>query len=382
LAPGDDSATFATVLTTVARAGRPGRELAVGLDLVRSMGVRQAWRRGHEHLRRRQVGLHRRHGSVEGIWTDAARELGAEVRELPGGFLEIRQGAGLTRIWKHWVMLDDIVSARLALEKALGHRLLSEAGLPVPDHLEFDARDLAGARGFLQATGGPCVVKPVGAAGGSGITPGVRSVTQLRRAVLRAGRRSSRLLIEPQVPGDVYRLLLLDGELLDAIRRFPPTVTGDGNANIGQLIAAENARRRTAPGGPRWHLTVDLDCLFTLEHAGLSLSSVPAAGQRVVVKTAVNQNGAGDNSNARDEISPMLADEAARAARALGVRLAGIDIITTDPTRSLAGRGVILEVNATPGIHYHYAIDDPSRVVAVAVPILRRLLDEARPTSY
>jgi cyanophycin synthetase len=370
------------VLTTVARAGRPGRELAVGLDLVRSMGLLQAWRRGHEHVRRRRLVVNRRHGGVHGIWTDAARELGAEVDELPGGFLEIRQGAHLTRIWNHWVMLDDIVTARLALEKALGHRLLSEAGLPVPDHLEFGAGELSNARGFLEATGGAFVVKPVGAAGGTGITPGVRTVAQLRRAVLRAGRRSRRLLIEPQVPGDVYRLLLLDGELLDAIRRSPPTVTGDGSANVGQLIAAENARRRTAPGGPRWHLTVDLDCLFTLEHAGLSLSSVPAAGQRVVVKTAVNQNGPADNRNALAEISPSLADEGARAARAIGVRLAGIDIITTDPTTSLRGHGVILEVNATPGIHYHYAIDDPAQAVPVAVPILRRLLEESRARSW
>jgi cyanophycin synthetase len=180
----------------------------------------------------------------------------------------------------------------------------------------------------------------------------------------------------------VYRLLLLDGELLDAIRRSPPTVTGDGSANVGQLIAAENARRRTAPGGPRWHLTVDLDCLFTLEHAGLSLSSVHAAGQRVVVKTAVNQNGPADNRNALAEISPSLADEGARAARAIGVRLAGIDIITTDPTTSLSGHGVILEVNATPGIHYHYAIDDPAQAVPVAVPILRRLLEESRARSW
>ena len=38
---------------------------------------------------------------------------------------------------------------------------------------------------------------------------------------------------------------------------------------------------------------------------------------------------------------------------------------------------MILEVNATPGLHYHYETRNPERAVPVLIPILRTLLDES-----
>jgi hypothetical protein len=35
---------------------------------------------------------------------------------------------------------------------------------------------------------------------------------------------------------------------------------------------------------------------------------------------------------------------------------------------------VILEVNATPGLHYHYEVRDPARAVPVAALVLARVL--------
>jgi cyanophycin synthetase len=185
--------------------------------------------------------------------------------------------------------------------------------------------------------------------------------------------------VERQAPGDVLRVLLYDGEPLDVLRRRPPTVLGDGSSTVAALIAAENDRRFAAAAGERpWVLRADLDCLFALEHAGLSLRSVPPAGERVAVKTAVSQNGPADNESILGETSERLLAEAALAARAVGVRLAGVDVITRDPARSLSGAGgVILEVNARPGLHYHGEVREPERAVPVATLILDRLLDTA-----
>jgi cyanophycin synthetase len=256
---------------------------------------------------------------------------------------------------------------------------MAAAALPVPEQLRFDARDVAPALAFLGRADGDCFVKPMDGAGGTGATGCVGSPRQLRRAVLRAGRRFTSLVIERQIPGDVYRLLFLDGELLDVIRRHPPRVTGDGRSTVAELIAAEN-RRRFAAAGARgaspWLLMIDLDCIFTLERGGLSLTSVPTPGARVAVKTAVNANGIDDNESVLGEISEELVAQAARAAEVIGVRLAGVDVVTRDPTTALGhDGGAILEVNATPGIGYHYAVRNPGRAEPVATQILRRLLE-------
>jgi cyanophycin synthetase len=202
----------------------------------------------------------------------------------------------------------------------------------------------------------------------------------LLRATLKASRFFRRLVIERQAEGNVFRLLYLDGQLLDVVRRSPPRVVGDGRSTIAELIALENRRRIAAYGSAGLTpLRIDLDCLFTLERAGLSLRFAPPTGEVVTVKTVTNQNGPWDNQSVRDPISEDLIAAGAAAARAVGLRLAGVDLITTDARQSLAkSGGVIIEVNACPGLHHHYHVANRTRATPVAVPVLRTVLAEAR----
>ena len=356
------------MLHRLSATGKPGAEAAVRLDLVRALGWRRAWSRRREGERGASGAAA---GSrYEKIWSDAAAELGARVVNLGQGFFEIHADGAQTRVWNHWVPLDDPVTLKLALEKTLMHRRLVSAGLPVPEHAEFDASDAAVASAFL-AHGAPCIVKPVASSGGSGTTGGIRTRSQLVRAIVRASRLDSRVLVERQADGEEYRLLFLDGELLDAVRRHPPRVVGDGRSTIEELIAAENERRRA---DERIRLRVDLECVFMLRESGFSLESVPAAGERVPVKRVVSQNGVDDNETVRDLGAALVAD-GRRAAGVIGLRLAGVDLITPDASRSLADAGgVVLEVNGTPGLHYHYEVADGAGATRVAVPILRKLL--------
>ena len=247
------------------------------LDLLRSTGLRYAIQRRREEERLSTLARDPGKSAYRVIWQEAADELGAELSVLSGEFFEIDDNGTRARVWRHWVPLDDAVTLRLALDKMAVHELLTRAGLPLPDHYEFDASELDGALDFITRTGSACVVKPTGGASGSGATTGVRTRDQLLRARLRAGRIGRRLLIEQQAEGDMYRFLFLDGELLDAVRRRPPRVTGDGRSTIRELIAAENATRLD-PVHPVSMpiLRVDLDCLFALEAA----EPEPDRGQR------------------------------------------------------------------------------------------------------
>jgi len=365
------------LLKLLPRVGRPGREAAVRLDLVRSIGIVEARRRRSDDA---AIAGMRTDGTRPGyrmIWQDAARELGAELTDLSRGFFEIRRGTTSIRVWNHWVPLDDAVTLKLALDKTLCHRELIKIGLPVPEHVEFDAGDLSPGAAFLASAAGPCVVKPIAAFGGSGITTSVRDTQQLRRAALRARRTSKQLLIERQVPGWVHRMLYLDGELLDVVRRHPPSITGDGSSTIAELVAEENNRRmQAAREGPPWLLRIDLDSIFTLQAAGLTPRSVPASGAAVAIKTAVSQNRPEENEHvAPARLAEALVAEGRRAVEVLGLRLAAVEIVTPDTGRGLTDAGgIVLEVNGTPGLHYHYEILEPANAIRVAVPILRTLL--------
>ena len=150
-------------------------------------------------------------------------------------------------------------------------------------------------------------------------------------------------------------------------------MTGDGRSTIEQLIAKENRLRiERQPHLVHWPISIDLDCILTLRAAGLRLDTIPPPGVTVPIKTVISQ---GDNETVHEPIAPALDAEARAAVALVGLRLAGVDVISRDLSRPLVeSGGVILEVNGTPGLPYHYQVTDPTRATRVAVPILRELL--------
>jgi len=364
---------------------RLGREAAVRVELVRALGPRQAWRRARLDRRRGRVGRIHRTRVYRRIWGEAAATAGAEVVELTPEILELRRGLECTRVRHQTVALDDGLSIELSLDKSLVHRLLADASLPVPPHAEFSAGEPAAAEAFLTREGGPCVVKPAAGGGaGWGVSTEVRKAADLRRAIARASRYGGRLLIERQVEGMVYRVLVLDGEMLDVVRRHPPGVIGDGRSSIAALVAEENRRRLAAAGDAGLSpLHLDLDALITLDLAALTPRSVPARGEAVVVKRVTQQNRNEENETVREPVSPALREEVARTAEVVGLRVAGVDLIAPGLDRPLAeSGGVVLEVNGEPGLHHHYHVADPGRATPVAVPLLERALEHGSRSRF
>jgi hypothetical protein len=382
-----EARAVARLTNAVGIAGTRGRTVGSWLDLARSVGGRSTLKR----LRGGGPGDFPpdvRNAVYAQIWRDAAAKLGADVRDLGSGFLEVTRGEATVRVWQQVNPLDDPVTLRLALDKPVVHRLLREVSVPVPEYLEWSFSDYEPALEFVAAAQGPCVVKAAsGTGGGEGTTAGVDSPARLMRARLRAGRFGARLLIERQVPGPVYRLLFLDGELIDTIRHVPPRLTGDGTKTVEQLIQAENERRLSANGEAGLSLLdVGLDTIFTLERQGLKLASVVPAGEEIAVQTVTNDNRIEDTETIRDGLHPELVAASRRAALAVGLRLAGVDVITPDASEPLERTGgVVAEVNGTPGIHHHYHVADRANATPVAVPILQKALQEheqGRPSTH
>jgi cyanophycin synthetase len=363
------------------RLGKRQRALAARLDVARSTGVRYARRRRREAAELRAQAGEPRNAVYRQIWTEAAEAVGAEYEQLSEDFAELRRGGVRTRVKRQGTELDAEVTLDIASHKGIVHGWLTGAGIPVPEHHAFDYRDLDSGAEFLERAGGPCVIKPGSDSGGGwGLAGNVRTRAQLARAVLNASRYSSRILIERQVEGDLHRILVLDGEVIDAVRRRSPTVEGDGSSTVAELIAAENRRRLDARGhAGLWPLRVDLDCLFALEARGEGLGAVPPSGARVTVKHVTNENRLEDNETVRSGIGDRLRAEARKAAELVGLRLAGLDVIAPDLARPLAeSGGVVLEVNGAPGLSHHYHVADRTQATPVAVPILERLLSNPR----
>lgn len=366
------------LLSALTRAGEPGRIFAPIVDLGVALGPAEVLRQ-YRGARRNVVEAT---GDVyREVWSRAAAELGAEVIDLGHSILAIKRAGVATLTWVHEVQLDDVVVLRAAADKPLVHRLLTAADIPVPAFVEVSANTIDAALPFVRAAATGCVVKPAADTGvGAAVTGGIRNRRDLHRAAARVSRFGSRVLVERFLPGRMYRVNILDGQVLGIVERRAPTVLGDGQRSVAALVAAENARRLgdSSQFGTNW-LRVDLDCLLSLADQDLTLTSVPAAGRPVRVKFATNQNCRAENDDVPVDAAIAIAELARRAAAVVGLRFVGVDVLAAD---LMDGDAVVLEVNGSPTVKLHGNVGNMAGAgvdlaARIAVPVLRTALEEA-----
>jgi cyanophycin synthetase len=231
--------------------------------------------------------------------------------------------------------------------------VLEQAGLPGPRHLRVATPDQA-----LEAAtrlGYPVVVKPRDLDQGLGVAANLHSAAEVAEAFETARSHSPNVLVEKHFSGNDYRLTVFEGRLIKATLRVPGGVHGDGVHSVEVLVERaqqdrQQARRARERGRPL--LTLDAEALGLLTQAGLSPRSVPAGGSYVPLRRRANLSA--DGTSIAVELQDVHPDNrrlAERAAQALRLDLAGIDLLIPDIGQSWLQTGALIcEVNAQPQI--------------------------------
>ena len=323
--------------------------------------------------RRRTVFVSDRVDEYRSLWSAAARAIGADFTPLAPHVWEVRSGEQHTLISNGRVQIDDPVVLDLAGDKAFCYDLARRLGVPTPEPRTVDRVELSKLLRRTPLSRGPYVVKPAtGTSSGEGVTVGVRSRFGLASAMALASLRSTRIVVERLVAAESVRLLFLDGKMIHAMRRTGVRIEGDGTSTIAELMRRMKPRR----------VPIDRFVRETIAQQRRSLGDVLPAGTSMVVRWLPAQIRASrELRTLYDEdvthlVCPTLVAEVAPLVDAIGSRFAGIDLVTNDLTRSLADSGgVFLEINTTPGLLHHCTPSVNGSPCAVAVTVLRRLLE-------
>jgi cyanophycin synthetase len=322
----------------------------------------------------------RRAGFYASYWENAAQQLGAHVNRSGNDYLEVASNGSSARVKGNYVDLDTYFSRGLADDKVFVTGLVGELGFFAPRFREYTLRSLSSAVRFLEEVGGPCVVKPRVGSGGCGITTAVNTRRRLIEASLATSNSLTlpELIIEEQIAGDSYRLLYLDGTLLHGVKRGRCTVIGDGRSTIRELVDRENVSRLTDSTLQSLSpLTVDLEMKYVLTDQGKTLRTVPARGERVVVKNVCNQNCRRDQEDVTAHVHADYAEFATAIGARVGGHLIGIDMMSEDVSVSPSQSGTaITEINIPPGLHYHELIENQHTYSGVGPAVLKYLLRE------
>ena len=96
-------------------------------------------------------------------------------------------------------------------------------------------RDPEVAYRYAKGIGFPVIVKPNSLSQGSGVAK-VGNKREFMQAVKAICRKDRVFLVQREVKGRDYRVVVLDNEIMSAYERLPLSVRGDGVSTIAQLI--------------------------------------------------------------------------------------------------------------------------------------------------
>jgi len=246
------------------------------------------------------------------------------------------------------------VAVGIASDKQLTKTLLDQAGVPVPagatvSTLEQALREARRIKGSV-------TVKPLDANQGKGVTVNCSTLDEIGRAFEFARKYGRHVIVEEYLQGRDYRVLVAGRKVAAASWRRPPHVTGDGTSTIRALVDVENRNPARGDGHTNILTKIPLDdlALQVLASQGYDLDAVPPEGSVVDLRGNANLSTGGTAEDVTDLLPEETRDICTRAARTIGLDVAGIDIVCQNIARPLREqKGGIIEVNAAPGIRMH-----------------------------
>lgn len=198
----------------------------------------------------------------------------------------------------------------------------------------------------------PLVIKPVDGTHGNDVLVGIQTRTELEQQLKTLFTKTDAVIIEEQLEGNDYRILVVNGDVVDVVCRDFISIVGDGKTRIDDLIKRRNEKQLENKD----HTTHNIDWeLIARESGGLDGDGILAAGKEIMISNVRNyHNGANIK---RIDIASIHPDNIAmlcKVNKAIGLVVSGVDFMTPDITKSYRENGgTIIEVNANPGLDIH-----------------------------
>ncbi len=213
------------------------------------------------------------------------------------------------------------------------------------------------AHRFAREHGFPLCIKPDVSGFSRGSHFPISNYRELWKAALLVKLWWPNSVVEQYLSGANYRVLATPTDMISVIRRYPPFVDGNGTSTISELIDTENAVREEMRLYPTVHpLTKSSATIQYLGRQGLSLSSVPAAAERIQLFNRIALAPGGVVETIDQSTIPAVNRKLfLKIVKAFDASLFGIDVIfekgiETDYREQAC---IFLEVNSRPYTRMH-----------------------------
>lgn len=257
---------------------------------------------------------------------------------------------------------DSHIAQKSQKDKYTTNTVLDRLCLPIAKWQVISSREQL--KDVIPGFPKPFVLKPCGLTGGSGVSTGLNTVEQAEHAydlaheaIYKKERPTwqQKIMIQQQVEGEDYRLLVINGKFMVATKRIPAYVIGDGVSNIKQLIETTNSDPRRDVTNPAHTLKpIVFDQMLTdyLAEQNLSFEYVPAKDEKVRVRKPASMSLGGLTEDFTELVHPQIRAIAESIAQTLHAFTVGVDLFCKDVSKPLTiENGSILEINTMPEMY-------------------------------
>jgi D-alanine-D-alanine ligase-like ATP-grasp enzyme len=258
----------------------------------------------------------------------------------------------------------------IAKDKAYTKFFLQKHGFKVPQGKTFfseklnrnieskNQRSVEKARDYAQTIGYPVFIKPNHLSQGELVCKAYNDADILSFAQ-QIFEVDHVLLVEQACIGADYRVVVLDDQVISAYERRPLSVEGDSVHTIEQLLqfAKRSLKQQNRPNS---EIQIDDQRIdVRLREQGMSRATVLAKGHKELLLDNANLSTGGSSVDVTDTIHPSFKKIAIEATAAMGLRLAGVDILCPDLALDAQRQEwVIIEMNASPGLDNYAALGE------------------------
>lgn len=239
-------------------------------------------------------------------------------------------------------------------DKYLTYKMLEEMGIPVP--MRISTKTIQEALDFYKQLQKPVVVKPSNGYRGKRVNVHLDSEEKIIKAFFWAQSYDEDVIVQEFVPGNTYRILIINGKYAGAVQLIAPFVIGDGQKTIKELIDELNANpeREYGDKGKLSKVKIDEDTLKIIDIKGFTLQTVLEKGKKLFLKNSGNMRLGGTSIDVTEKVHAYNRFVCERISKLLNLDVTGVDIISDDISQSLhQNQGRVIEINAAPDFRMH-----------------------------
>ena len=163
---------------------------------------------------------------------------------------------------------------------------------------------------------------------------------------------NERILIENQVFGSLYRIIVVNDEIIGVVKRIKPKVIGNGINTLNELIIGYN---HLQVKNKDYKSVVDYNYI---SKQGFYLENIIDIGKIIYLTNVINyHNGAMTQNTNLKNIHPDNILLFKKINKIFDINISGIDYISKDISISHKNDGNIIEVNGQPGVASNLKVD-------------------------